>query len=73
MQKISSIHKLIQQILGSHEMIMPIFEQAHPKIIETTFGFPELELPCKKNQFNQFILEIQPILESCEQTGHTHF
>ena len=31
MQKISSIHKLIQQILGSHELTMLIFDQAHSK------------------------------------------
>ena len=34
MQKISSIHKLIQQILGSHELnATPNFDHIHPKII----------------------------------------
>ena len=57
MQKISSIHKLIQQILGPHEMIIPIFEQTHPKIIETTFGFAEFALACKKSvhSINSFL------------------
>ena len=27
----------------------------------------------KISSFHQFILEIQPILESCDLTGHTHF
>ena len=39
--KISSIHKLIQQILGSHKLITPIFDQAYPKIIEITFSLLE--------------------------------
>ena len=35
MQKINSIHTLIQQILGSHElMAMPISDHTHPKISE---------------------------------------
>ena len=35
MQNISSIHKLIQQILRPHELNdRAIFDQAHPKIIE---------------------------------------
>ena len=43
MQKISSIHKLIQQILGSHVLnTVPSFEHIHPKIIEITVSFPEL-------------------------------
>ena len=29
-------------------MIMPIFDQAQPKIIETTFSFPEFAPSCKK-------------------------
>ena len=55
MQKISPIHKLIQHILGYHEMTMPTFDQAHPKIIEITLYFPEFAPPCK----NQFIPSIQ--------------
>ena len=30
-------------------MTMPIFDQANPKIIETTFCFPEFAKPCKKS------------------------
>ena len=30
-------------------MTMPIFDQAHPKITETTFCFPEFAKPCKKS------------------------
>ena len=35
---------------------MPIFDQAHPKIIEITFNFPEFAPPCKKlvNSINSF-------------------
>ena len=47
MQKIRPIHKTIfkiQHILGSHD-------QAHPKIIEITFSFPEFAPARKKNQF----------------------
>ena len=73
MQKISSIHKLIQQILDSHEqMAMPIFGHAHPKIIEITFTIPKFAPACRKiSSFHQFILQMQSILESCNQTGHT--
>ena len=39
MQKASSIHKLIQEILGSHELNdYTHFDQAHPKSIEMTFS-----------------------------------
>ena len=38
MQKISSIHKLIQHILGSHELNDHThFDQAHPKINRNNF------------------------------------
>ena len=30
-------------------MTTPIFDQAHPKIIEITFYFPEFAPPCKKS------------------------
>ena len=73
MPKISSIHKLlfkIQQILRSHKIVMPIFH-THSKIIESTFSFPEFAPAW--SSFHQFILEIQSVLESCDQTGHTHF
>ena len=58
MQKISSIHKLVRQILGSHELItMPIFDQTQPKIIEITFSFPEFASVCKKSvhSINSFL------------------
>ena len=45
MQKISAIHIFIfkvQLILGSNEIkAMPIFDYAHPKIIEIAFSSPE--------------------------------
>ena len=49
MQKISSIHWFIQQILGTHELTRPIFDQAHPKIIEIAFSFLKFA-PASKNQ-----------------------
>ena len=47
MQKISSIQKLIPQILGSHELNSHI----HPKIIKITFSFPEFAPACKKSVY----------------------
>ena len=58
MQKISSIHKLIQQILGSHELNDHIhFWPAHPKTTEITFSFPEFAPACKKSvhSINSFL------------------
>ena len=50
MQNVSSIHKLIQEILGSHELNdYTHFDQAHPKSIEITFCFPEFVPPSKKS------------------------
>ena len=50
MQKISLIHKLVQQILRSHElMVTPNFDNIHPKIIEITFSFLEFAPACKKS------------------------
>ena len=68
MQKISSIHKLIQQILGSHELNdYTHFWPGPPKNHWNNFL---LSCICTTMQkifsFHQFILEIQP-------TGHTHF
>ena len=55
-------------------MTAPIFDQTHPKNHWDTFCFPEFAPPCKKSVlFHQFILEIQPILESSDHTVHTHF
>ena len=45
MQKSSSIHKLIQHILGYHELN----DHAHPQNIEVTFYFPEFAPSCKKS------------------------
>ena len=73
MQKISSIHTLIQQILGPHELVTPIFGHTHPEISEITFSFSQSPPALKKSVHYQFILEILSILESCDQTGHTHF
>ena len=38
-------------------MTTPIFDQAHPKIIEITFCFPEFAPPCKKSvhSINSFL------------------
>ena len=47
MQKISSIQKLILQILGCHELNSHI----HPKIIKITFSFPEFAPACKKSVY----------------------
>ena len=97
---------------------MAIFDHTHPKIIESTFSFPEFVPAWKKwlysicsflspvtrltkstfehalpkkflisflifvimyqhakisLMFHQFIFQIQSILESNHQTGHTHF
>ena len=50
-------------------MAMAIFDQAHLKIIESTFSFTEFVPTCKKSSlFHQFIFEIQSILESHDQT-----
>ena len=75
MQKISSIHKLIQQNLGSHELNDHAdFWAGPPKNHWNNFL---LSCICTTMQkiisFHQFILEIQPILESCDQTGHPCF
>ena len=51
MQKISSINKLIQQILGAQELNGHTQFWPHPprKIIEITFSFPEFAPACKKS------------------------
>ena len=55
-------------------MIILISDNTHPKIIEFTFSFLGFPPICKKNSsFDLFIFEIQSILESCDQTGHTPF
>ena len=77
MQKISSFHNLIlkiQQTLGSHELNDHThFDHTHPNI-EITFSFPNFAPTCQKSIHSHlFTLVIQSILESCDQTGHTHF
>ena len=75
MQKISSIHKLIQQILGSIELN----DRAHfwPGPPKNHWNNCLLSWICttmqKINSFHQFILEIQPLLESCDQTDQNFF
>ena len=53
-------------------MTTPTFDEALPKSTELTFSFPDFASACKKS-FHRFILEIQSILESHDQTGHVHF
>ena len=74
MQKVSSIHKLIQQILVSHELIdYTQFWPGPPKNHWNNFLLSWICTTMQKiSSFHQFILEIQPILESRDQTGHTH-
>ena len=59
MQKISSIHKLITQILEYHvlKMTKSIFDHTHPKIIKITFSFHEFPPVCKKSvhSINSFL------------------
>ena len=50
-------------------MATPIFDQIHPKIIGIIFNFPDF---ATAKSLHQFILEIQSILESCDQAVHTH-
>ena len=67
-------HKLIQQILGSHELN----DHAHfwpgpPKNHWNNFLLSWICTTMQKIALHLFILAIQPILESRDQTGHTHF
>ena len=75
MQKVSSINKLIQQILASHELNNSTHCWAGPP--KNQWNNFLLSWICttmqKISSFHQFILEIQPVLESCNQTSHTHF
>ena len=75
MQKINSIHKFIQQILGYHELNDHThFWPGPPKNHWNNFLLSWICTTMQKiSLFHQFILEIQPILESHDQTGHTHF
>ena len=69
MEKSSSIHKLIWQVLESHELNGNAQTQKSLKLL---LAFLNLHQHAKISSFHQFILEIQSILESCDQTGHTH-
>ena len=75
MKKVSSIHKFIQEILGSHEL--NDYTQFWPRPPKKHWNNFLLSWYCATKQkissFHQFILEIQPILEPCNLTGHTHF
>ena len=51
---------------------MPIFNQSH-KIPAATFTLPEFVTSSRQKSSYQFLLDIQPILESHDQSGHTHF
>ena len=75
MQKINSIHKFIQQILGYHELNDHThFWPGPPKNHWNNFLLSCICTTMQKiSLFHQFILEIHPILESHDQTGHTHF
>ena len=75
MQKISTIHKLIQQILGYHELNDHAhFWPGRPKNHWNNFLLSWICTTMQKiSSFHQFILEIQQILESRDQTGQTHF
>ena len=76
-KKLSSIHELIfkiEQILGFNEMVVPTFDQAHPKIIEINFSCPNYTPMHVKISFSHvFILEILLILKCHDQTDRTHF
>ena len=74
MQKISSIHKLIQEIFGSHELKEHThFRRGQPKNHWNNFLLSWICTTMQKiSSFHHFI-EIQPILEPCDQTDHTYF
>ena len=77
--KTSSIHKLIQQILGSHELNDHThFWPGPPKIIEITFCFPQFAPPCKKSvhsiysslRYSQFYSPVTRL--GTPISGHAH-
>ena len=75
MQKVSWIHKLTHQILWPHELNdYAYFWLSPPKNHWSNFLLSWICSTMQKiSSFHQFILELQPILESCNQTDHTHF
>ena len=70
-----SIHKLIQHILGSHEInLHALFWPCSSKNHWNNFLLSWICTTMQKiSSFPQFILEVWPTLESCEQTSHIHF
>ena len=53
---------------------MPISDHAQPTVIEVTSSFPEFVSASENiSLFHLLILEIEPILESCDLSSHTHF
>ena len=75
MQKVSSIHKLIQQILRYHELNDHAqFWPGPPKNNWNNFLLSWICTTMQKiSSFHRFILQTQPISESHDQTGHTYF
>ena len=75
MQKISSIHKVIQQILGclelnGHAHFWPCPPKNHWNNFKLSWICTSMQ---KISSFHQFIIEMQLILEPHDQAGHTHF
>ena len=70
MQKISSIHKVVKQILGSHVLNGKAYFWPHPpKNHWNNFYLSWFSTTMQKiSSFHQFILETQSILESRDQT-----
>ena len=65
--KISSFHQFIyekQQVLEIHDLRSHDYFCPQP---------PKISWICINSLFDSFLLEIQPILESCDHSGHTHF
>ena len=73
-EQISSTHKLIQQILGSHELNGHVHFRPHPP--KNHWNYFYLSWICtymqKVKSFHLFILEIKWVLEFRNQAGHTH-
>ena len=52
---------------------MAIFDHTHPKDREIILSFPGFAPACKKSVHSIYLLLIQSILESHDQTSHTYF
>ena len=79
MHKTSSIHKLIQQSLGSHELNYHAhFRPDTPKNHKISFCFPEFAPPCKKsvhviNSFLRYSQFWSPVTRLATPiSGHAH-